>query len=421
MKILWFTNTACSAGSTLKLNNNSGGWLSSLEAEISKKSGIELHVAFYYNQAIDPFFLNSTFFHPIYQKNNKSKIERYFSRLFNRENNNLELNDLTTLIEKVNPDIIHIHGTEENFGLIIEKVKIPVIISIQGVINSIIEKYYSGLPASIVKKMENISDKLFLRSINYQFNVLKIKGIRERKILKATRFVIGRTSYDKRITRLLSPNSEYFTVNEILRPKFYINEWNKTNFSDIINIVTILSDCSYKGFETILKTAEILKSFDRLKFKWLVIGIDNKSKMFNITTKHLRLNIDSVNVELLGILNENEIVEVFKKADIYCQVSHIENSPNSLSEALLMGVPSIGSFAGGTSSLLENFIDGLLVQDGDPYALAGALYEMISNFEMALVFSKNARKKALIRHDKASIVDNLLNVYKSISQKNRVM
>ena len=65
-------------------------------------------------------------------------------------------------------------------------------------------------------------------------------------------------------------------------------------------------------------------------------------------------------------------------ADVYVQVSHIENSPNSLCEAMLAGVPVVASYPGGTASRVQDLVHGGLVQDGDPYVLAGALKETSS-------------------------------------------
>jgi len=56
----------------------------------------------------------------------------------------------------------------------------------------------------------------------------------------------------------------------------------------------------------------------------------------------------------------------------------------------------------------------LLVQDGDPYAMAGAIIEMRENRGRAVSYGKNAQKKALIRHDKNKIVNNLLNIYRGV-------
>ena len=81
---------------------------------------------------------------------------------------------------------------------------------------------------------------------------------------------------------------------------------------------------------------------------------------------------------------------------------------------MILGMPVISSFAGGTSSLIENDKDGILIQDGDPWVLAGSIKECFENYEEFIKFGRYARKKALVRHDQNSIAKNLIGIYKSI-------
>ena len=64
--------------------------------------------------------------------------------------------------------------------------------------------------------------------------------------------------------------------------------------------------------------------------------------------------------------------------------------------------------------IIENKKEGLLIQDGDPYALAGAIVELIKDNNLANSLGENAREKALIRHNPASIAQMVKNIYASI-------
>ena len=101
-------------------------------------------------------------------------------------------------------------------------------------------------------------------------------------------------------------------------------------------------------------------------------------------------------------------------SDIYCQVSHIENSPNGVCEAMLLGIPVIASNAGGTTSLLKNDIEGIIVQEGEVFSLAGAFLELSQGFDRAKLYSENARKTALKRHDKSKTTDGLVKIYHTL-------
>ena len=417
MKILWFTNTPCSASEILVLGSNGGGWLSSLEKGITSISDIELHIVFYHNKKNERFIHNKTHFYPIYRKYNSSKISRFFARFFDLGSNDMkEIESLVKLINEIEPDLIHIHGTEENFGLIQEKVSVPVIISIQGLLCSISEKFFTGIPSDVTKRFENFKYKFFLKTASYSYLTLKRKVERERRILFNCKHILGRTEFDQLITRSLAPNSKYYIGQEILRSSFYNNpEWNKPSFNQKICIVSIIGDNSYKGIETILKTSLILKMFLNYDFEWKIAGINKNSYFLSISEAWLKLKHEKLNIVTLGSINESEIYTLLISSDIYCQVSHIENSPNSLCEAMMIGMPCIASFAGGTSSILENGKEGILYQDGDPYILSGAILHISTNFEQAKRFGHNARKRAISRHNPRHIIENLINIYYSIN------
>lgn len=419
MKILWFTNTACSASEILFPNHNRGGWLSSLEKELSLHDEIELHIAFYHSEKLEQFTYNKTVFHPIFRSNSNSKFLRYVLRVLHKESDDIkDVLALVDIVNNVKPDLIHVHGTEENFGLVQSKVTIPVIISIQGVLNSIVEKFYAGIPNSVSIKHEKIKNKILLKSSTYSYNLLYRKATREREMLKSIKYIIGRTEFDKRVSKLFSPNCNYYIGHEILRQAFYLESWGKDTFEPKIQILSIISNDTFKGFETILKTALNLKRFN-IDFEWKVAGINQNNSTVSLVLNWLRIRVHELNVQLLGSLDEMQLINLFKSTDIFCQVSHIENSPNTLCEALIMGVPTIATFAGGTSTLLENNKEGILVQDGDSYSMAGAIIEMCNDFEKAKQFSVNARQNALVRHNKVKIVEQTIFTYNKILEINR--
>lgn len=419
MKVLWFTNTPCSAAEKLSPKLYTGGWLASLEKEFSKRDDVDLHIVFYFTKHIEPYKHNNTYFYPVKRKNSGSKIERYFKRLLKIDDNDkFQIKTLLSIISQINPDIIHVHGTEDNFGLIQHHTDIPVVISIQGILNPYIEKFYTGIPSAVANKYESLKSKLLVKSSKYNYQNFVKKAIRELEILKITKNVIGRTDWDKRITRMLAPESSYFEGQEILRSSFYGREWSKTEFHNKIQIITISNNIIYKGYETIVKTAKILSSLSSFNYEWLVIGLHKKSGIVVLTQNWLKIYSKNSNIKLLGEKNEEEIVNLLINADIYCQVSHIENSPNSLCEAMILGMPIIASFVGGTNSILENGKEGILVQDGDPYILAGAILEMSHNFQVAKKFSQNAKFRATKRHERDRITMELIDVYKSLIKNN---
>ncbi len=416
MKVLWFTNSPCSS---IKRNNGktlSGGWLTSLENALKCEEDINLSIAFISNSEKDPFIFEGTTYYPILDKAPQNPIKKIINRIkpLSQKEEKL-LPSMLHIIQQCQPDIIHIHGTEECFGLIAEHITtIPIVFSIQGLIAPYREKIFSGLSYYDIKKHEGWYNKLKMTSIKEDFQSFIYRGERECKYLKKASYIMGRTFWDKDITFLLNPNRKYFIVNEILRDEFYTTQWEKSAFENELQIVSILSLGVYKGMETILKAVQLLTNYANFKFTWHIIGYEPHTPILQITEKILSLNHQDYNIKLHGRLDAQQIANLFKTSDIYCHVSHIENSPNSVCEAMIMGMPIIASYAGGTSSLLEHEKDGLLIQDGDPYILAGAICNLQKDFKKAQQYGLNAQAKATLRHNPKNIVRELLYAYKEI-------
>lgn len=416
MKVLWFTNSPCSSIKRYKEKTLSGGWLTSLENALKYEKDINLSIAFISNSEKDPFIFEGTTYYPIFDKTSQIPIKKLINRLkpLSQKEEKL-LPSMLYIIQQCQPDIIHIHGTEECFGLITEHITtIPIVFSIQGLIAPYREKFFSGLSYHDIKKYEGWYNKLKMTSIKEDFQSFVYRGERECKYLKKASYIIGRTFWDKDITFLLNPNRKYFIVNEILRDEFYTSQWKKSEFNNELQIVSTLSFGFYKGTETILKAAQLLTNYANFNFKWHIIGYNSNTPILQITEKILNLNHQNYNIKLHGRLDAQQIANILMTSDIYCHVSHIENSPNSVCEAMVMGMPIIASYAGGTSSLLEHEKDGLLIQDGDSYILAGAICSLQKDFKKAQQYGLSAQAKATSRHAPKNIIKELLHAYKEI-------
>ena len=413
MKVLWFSNTSCAAFCNDKLKGT-GGWMVSLDRAIQEY--VELHVVFHYPYKKEPFKVGKTTYYPVYAGNiiwNSIK-NRFHKTVIDRQ----FLSEYKQIINRVNPDVIHIHGTENSYHRILEFSNIPpVVISIQGNLTVYAHKYLSGFHQDYLnEKIGVLTWKSILLGRNtYKESYISLKRralIEVEDMLKA-RYIIGRTDWDKRITRILAPKSKYFIGNEILRDSFYSTIWENNSINRKLVVHTTNGNNYYKGFETICHTLKLLQNVG-LNVEWRVAGVSVQSDINRITKKLLKADYPKTGLVLMGSLNEDDLVESLKTSHIYVMSSHIENSPNNLCEAMILGMPCVATFAGGTSSMLADKKEGLLVQDGDPWVMAGAILELLNNWNVAQQYGKAARERALARHNKTEIIQGLLNTYKEI-------
>ena len=416
MKILWFCNSPC--GSLRRKNQKvlSGGWLISLENEIKKKEKISLSVAYISDSDKTSFHFEDVHYYPIYKPSSKSGILRIISRYKPlKDIDNQLLKKFLQIIQEVKPDLIHIHGTEGPFGLIQDYISdIPIVFSIQGLISPYKEKFFSGISHSDLKKYESLYDKIRRISPLNDFRTFCYMAKREQKYLRNANYIFGRTFWDYNCTLAINPNRKYFICNEILRQPFYIKRWKGFISSSKIQIVSTVSIGFYKGYETLLKAAAILKQYGNINFEWHVAGYNKNTKVLKISEKITSLQSENCNITLHGKIDADELANLLASSDIYVHVSHIENSPNAVCEAMLVGIPVIASSTGGTASILTHEQEGILYQDGDPYVLAGAIIHMTQCPEQAIKYAKAAHKRAILRHDKEIIAQNLIEEYQTI-------
>lgn len=417
MKVLWFSLSPCGSLRRFGKERIVQGWMISLEDALKKEKDIDLSVAYFSTEEKDSFEFDGVTYYPMFVGGDKNGFQRIASRYRSMDTTDGKmLPVMLNVVKAAEPDLIHIHGTEERFGLIQDYIHdIPIAFSIQGLIAPFSLKFFNGLPLAEIRKHESLGERLRKATVEDDYKGFLAKAKRELHYLSKAKYIFGRTFWDEDITFALNTKRNYYLVDEILRNPFYNVRWQKEDFDKkSLMLVSTLSGAPYKGYETILRTAEILKKYSGIKFSWKVIGYAHHNKLARISSSVTGIKPEDVCVELPGRQGAEALAQTLSDSDIFVQVSHIENSPNALCEAMLVGMPIIASFAGGTASMLESGKEGVLVQDGDPYVLAGAIASLAYNFEKAKKLAENAHNRAIERHNPQRIVRQLLDAYHDI-------
>lgn len=394
MKVLWFGNSSLYSS----INTyHGGGWVSSLYYKLKERypNDIIFSLAFNWNDDINDTKQNINF----YGIKNYKRAWLHYDEIQSKRKARIK-----EVVEIEKPDIIHVFGTESGLGLVGLVTDIPVVIHIQGILSALWEGW---LP-------QNVSwNTLYLRSI-YEYLSKKslLKDIeREKLIFRSCKYLMGRTAWDKSISSFMAPNAKYFYCGEMLRPEIYNSTkiWSLHNRKKKI-IVSVVSQAIYKGNDTILRTAKALKEFYGENFEWKVYGVKN----MDFQVKRTSVDPDDVNVFPMGVIDANGLVNVLTEADLFVHPSNIENSPNSVCEAQLLGIPIVATNAGGVSSLVKDEDDGLLVAPRDVYAMASKIARLLNNPQETDMLSKKGRLHALERHNPNMIVENLFKIYKEL-------
>ena len=113
----------------------------------------------------------------------------------------------------------------------------------------------------------------------------------------------------------------------------------------------------------------------------------------------------------MGTASKEELAEALCATSCYVHPSYIENSPNSVCEAQILGVPIIATHVGGISSLIDDGCNGILFPANAPYTAASLIKQLTSDRELAERLSSNAIEKATKRHCPNEIIIRLYNIY----------
>jgi glycosyltransferase involved in cell wall biosynthesis len=412
MKVLWFSNTPANSSGYLNKKVTLGSWMAALDKRLQLLPEINLNIAFHYNRRKAPFKYLETNYFPIYTSTTSNKrVFKFINDLMLPNRNKQNIKKYLEIIKIVKPDVIHIHGTENSFGQVIKNTDIPIVYSIQGILSVYNLKYYAGIPKSFFNSIIKPSLLIpgLLHEIQRQKMFVKL-GAEERSALKDVKFVIGRTDWDRRVLSILAPKAKYFHNDEVIREQFKSNQWSYNDSGNrSIVIHSTIGTTIYKGLETIYYAASFL--YGKIDFTWNIAGIDGNKGIVKIVEKYTKLKHQKIKIKYLGSLEASAIVDKLLTSDVYVHPAHIENSSNAIGEAMLLGMPVIATFSGGTSTMLTNKKEGLLVQDGDPYSLAGAILDIVKNRQESAEYGKNARIKALARHNEDKIIADLLKTY----------
>lgn len=383
------------------------GWIASLEQIVRTAGDVELAVAFHFQSDKFKDIQNGVAYYPMPEVK-ASKTEK----LLKPEAIDARKTDLyRSVVNDFKPDIIQIFGSENDFGLLCGKTDVPVVIHMQGCLPPYLNAVF---PVDM-----NIYDFLFTGGLTLRNRYIGLRtqsafnrnAKKEIKTIARCRYFMGRTQWDKGLINLFNPSAKYFHCNEALRDSFLLgnNIWSYSP-SDHKTIVSVISAPWYKGVDLILKTALLLKRFASLDFEWQVYGVRD----IRFFEKKYGIRAKDAGVRIMGSVGKEALADALCAASCYVHPSYIDNSPNSLCEAQIIGVPVLATYVGGIPTLVDNNRTGILFPANAPYDLAATIKNLVEDEQLLNMLSQNERKAALERHNPEAIKTTLLDIYNSI-------
>ncbi len=414
MKILWIVNIIFPYPSQ-KLNMQPtvlGGWLNGLANGMKNIEEIELAIATVYNGKKLIECNDGKIQYYLIPRNTKLKYNTNVEKYWKQIN------------EKFKPDLVHIHGTEYPYGLEFMNAcpNVKTIVSIQGLVSKISQVYYADISVKDIIKNITFRDIVKRSTIFQQKRKFQKRGRYEVEIIKKADAIIGRTIWDYANCKSINVNMKYYKCNETLREIFYKYEWNLEN---VEKHTLFCSQASYpiKGFHYLLESLAILKK-QYNDVKLYVAGtniLDNTLKAKLKRTgyaKYIQKLVKKYKLEdniiFTGLLNEEQMLKRLLKTNVFVLPSAIENSSNSLGEAMLLGMPCVATNTGGTMNILEHNKEGFLYTSTEPAICVEYISRFFEENNLAINLGKKARETALERHSPEKNVNETIKIYKKV-------
>ena len=438
MKILWVCNTMLPfAAEYLNMEaTNKEGWITGLAERLLCSGGkVQLAVACPVNGQNGKKWL-------IPGKSDRSSFVLYG---FEEDTDHPEkyedalAGELRGIIEDYEPDVVHCFGTEFPHTLALTKVcnTDKLLIGIQGVCRKLEEVYYADLPERVIKRV-TFRDFLKKDSIRQQKDKYRKRSAAEAAALKGAKHVTGRTVLDKELAFECNKDIRYHFMNETLRSVFYEGAWNAEQ-CERYSIFVSQGDYPLKGLHYVLKAMPlILERYPEAKVYVAgnpIVRPKNLMGALKISSygKYIMEQLKQLHLEekvvFLGKLSGSEMKERMLYSNVFVCASAAENSPNSLGEAMLLGVPCVTALVGGVPSVFQDGVDGIAYpgygaaeyedaqdrESAQAEKLADAVLAMWQDEAKMAAYGKNASEHARNTHDGQKNFDRLLDIYREIA------
>jgi glycosyltransferase involved in cell wall biosynthesis len=122
-------------------------------------------------------------------------------------------------------------------------------------------------------------------------------------------------------------------------------------------------------------------------------------------------------VDFAGRIPHEKIPDYLDQADIFVLPSLSEGLPIVILEAMACGLPIVATRVGGIPDIIEEDVNGYLVESGDFQGLADKIIFLLENQPLKHRISKNNRIKVQ-EYDWKNVIKQLESIYFEINNNN---
>ncbi|RZK24661.1 MAG: glycosyltransferase [Hymenobacter sp.] len=286
-------------------------------------------------------------------------------------------------------DLLHLHGSELQLPAMTVGLPVPQLLSVQGLVS----QYPPFVP----------------KLVSWLKVLWTLAGYYERRYLPAIHHFSCRTHWDQALVRQLSPGCTVYHNWEIIRPAFFCPPPARP--ASRPQVVFIGGTQVMKGFREVLAALDILRQ--QVDIKLIIAGQARAATVWAAVREAGLRHIGPADIECRGLLPASELVQLFSESVCLLHPSYVDNSPNSVCEAQVAGLPVVAADVGGVRSLIEDEVTGLLCTLS-PVSIARQVLRLHHDPALRQRLATQAAAAARQRHDPAVIVARTLATYQAV-------
>jgi glycosyltransferase involved in cell wall biosynthesis len=222
--------------------------------------------------------------------------------------------------------------------------------------------------------------------------------------------VVAISDYNRRYLELISgyslpPATVVMVFNGVELPE--LGNQTKDNAQPLL--FTSAAFVEFKGYGTLLEALALLQR-DGVDFHFLAVG---GGPLFDVMQARVRELGLVEQVSLLGSRPFSEVQKWLASADIFVFPAEIglngqrDGMPTAITEALAYGLPVVATHITGIPQQVRDGVNGFLVEERDPVALATRLRQLLESPETRSRMGREGRRLAEDRFDLRLTLDQL--------------
>lgn len=202
----------------------------------------------------------------------------------------------------------------------------------------------------------------------------------------------------------------------VMIPNGVDTDWFRSNSSDTKRseqrpmCLLFVGRLSYeKGPDLLIEAFRAVVARNPQAVRLVLLG---EGKLRPVIEEQVRDHVLQKLVEFKG--NTFDVRPYLQEADLFLLPSRSEGLSNALLEAMAYGLPVVATRVSGTVDVIQDEVNGLLVEPEDPQAIAQAVQRLLNDAGLAGRLGREARRTVEEKYSLQSVAERYIDLYREL-------